>query len=398
MTVPPLPAGFRVAGVPCGIKSVATKEDLSLFITDGPAVAAGVYTQNLVHAACVALDRARTPSGNMRVVVVNSGNANACTGTQGHADAEEMLRLAAASCGADASQALVMSTGIIGRLLPMDRIREGIRQAATRLGRDEAALESAVRGIMTTDQFQKTAGRSIEIAGTRIQLTAIAKGAGMIGPNMATMLALVMTDAALTPETAQVALQTAADLSFNCISVEGHTSTNDTLLLVASGAARREPLTGAELAQFQEALNAVCIDLAKLIPSDGEGATHLIEIRVAGCKTVEDARVIAKTIANSALVKTGIAGADPNWGRIVSAAGYAGVPFDPQRMHLRLNGHELFRDGQPIPFDAAVVSRAIRDQHETLVELTLGEGSAQARFWTSDLTINYVRFNSEYTT
>jgi glutamate N-acetyltransferase/amino-acid N-acetyltransferase len=398
MTVPPVPAGFRVAGVHCGIKSDATKEDLSLFVTDGPAVAAGVYTQNRVHAACVDLDRARTPSDRIRVVVVNSGNANACTGKQGHADAEEMLRLAAATCDADASQALVMSTGIIGRHLPMDRVREGIREAAQRLGRDEAALQTAVRGMMTTDQFQKTAGRTIEIDGTRMQLTALAKGAGMIGPNMATMLALVMTDAPLHPETAQQALQTAADTSFNCISVEGHTSTNDTLLLVASGAARREPLTGNSLAIFQHALNEVCIELAKLIPSDGEGATHLITIHVTGCASVEDARRIAQTIANSPLVKTGIAGADPNWGRIVSAAGYAGVAFDPQRMHLKLNGHELFRHGQPVPFDAKVVSHAIRDQHETVVELTLGEGQAEARFWTSDLTIHYVRFNSEYTT
>jgi len=395
---PPLPAGFRLSAVHCGIKTDGRSEDLTLVASEMPAVAAGVYTQNVVHASSVALNRARTPGESFRVVVVNSGNANACTGEQGYEDSREMLRLAAAACGATPEQALVMSTGIIGRPLPMDCIRAGIERAARKLSRDTKSMEAAARGLTTTDKFLKVAGRTIEIAGRSVQLTGIAKGAGMIGPNMATMLAIVMTDARLTAESAQGALRAAADVSFNCISVEGHTSTSDTLLLVASGAAVDEPLACESLATFQHALDELCIELARMIPSDGEGATHLIAIQVVGCATTQDARSIARTIADSALVKTAIAGADPNWGRIVSAAGYAGVDFDPQGMSLHLNGFELFRAGQPVEFDEAEVSQAIRARHQTDVVLRLSEGVAETRFWTSDLTVDYVRFNSDYST
>jgi glutamate N-acetyltransferase/amino-acid N-acetyltransferase len=215
---------------------------------------------------------------------------------------------------------------------------------------------------------------------------------------MATLLAVVMTDAALTPADAQAALQAAADESFNCISVEGHMSTNDTMLLLASGGATSVPLAGAELAAFRQALRDVSIDLARQIPDDGEGSSHLIGVRIAGCRSRGEARQIAQAVANSALVKTAIAGGDPNWGRIVSAAGYAGVPFDPAGVDLHVNGHLLYERGSPVAFDAQAVSASIRGQRETSIELTLREGPAEIRFWTSDLNVNYVRFNADYTT
>jgi glutamate N-acetyltransferase/amino-acid N-acetyltransferase len=224
------------------------------------------------------------------------------------------------------------------------------------------------------------------------------KGAGMIGPKMATMLCVVTTDAALAPQTAQVALVAAVEDSFNCISVEGHMSTNDTVLLLCSGAAKVEPLSGNDLVKFQVALNELCVELAKQIPDDGEGASHLITVDVRGCKTREDARKIARTIADSALVKTAIAGGDPNWGRIVSGAGYAGVPFDPTGVDLSINGFRLYERGAPVAFDPKTVSTSIKGARETKIELTLREGPGAIRFWTSDLNAEYVRFNADYTT
>ena len=220
----------------------------------------------------------------------------------------------------------------------------------------------------------------------------------MIGPNMATLLGVITTDARLTPAAAQALLRETVERSFNCISVEGHTSTNDTVLLLASGAAHSEPLAGADLVAFQTALAELAIELAIQIPDDGEGATHLIQIDVRGTRTRAEARTIAQTIADSALVKTAIAGGDPNWGRIVSAAGYAGVKFDPAGVGLTVNGHELYRAGSPVAFDARTVSQAMKSQRLTELVLTLGEGSEQVRFWTSDLTIEYVKFNADYST
>jgi glutamate N-acetyltransferase/amino-acid N-acetyltransferase len=393
-----VPRGFRLTGVPCGIKADPTREDLTLVVADQPAVAAGVYTTNLVCAAPVTIDRQRTPSDRIRAVVVNSGNANACTGQRGLQDAQAMAQLAATACEAGPDQALVMSTGIIGVFLPMDKITVGIRTAADRLGSDEASFLAAARGITTTDKSHKVAGRTLELGGRTVRIAGMCKGAGMIGPRMATMLAVVLTDAALSVPDAHAALVAAVDDSFHCISVEGHMSTNDTVLLLASGAAVAAPLAGADLDTFRTVLRDVCIELAKQIPDDGEGATHLITIDVQGAATREDAFRIAKTVAESSLVKTAIAGGDPNWGRIVSAAGYAGVAFDPSRLALQVNGASLYRDGTPVPFDAADVSRSIRSRRETHVLLQLGAGDGAVRFWTSDLTVDYVRFNADYRT
>jgi glutamate N-acetyltransferase/amino-acid N-acetyltransferase len=357
-----------------------------------------VYTQNLVYAAPVAVDRERTPTASARVVVVNSGNANACTGARGLQDAREMARLAAQACGAEPQQALVMSTGIIGKFLPMDRIAAGIQAATAALDDDEAAFLSAARGILTTDTGIKIASREFELGGRIIRCAGMAKGAGMIGPRMATMLAVVLTDAPLTIDDAQTSLVEAVEHSFNCISVEGHMSTNDTALLLSSGMAGGSLLAGTALESFHRVLGELCVELAQQIPNDGEGATHLITIEIREAATREDAFRIAKAIADSALVKTAIAGGDPNWGRIVSAAGYSGARFQADRLSLTINGTRLYERGSPVEFDEAATSTSIRENRETRLLVELDAGDESLRFWTSDLTIEYVRFNAEYHT
>lgn len=393
-----VPKGFRLAGVHSGVKSDPRKQDLALIASEVPAVAAGVYTQNVVHAAPVALDRQRTPSDQIRAVVVNSGNANACTGDRGLKDARQMARLAAEACGAEEDEALVLSTGIIGEYLPMEKIARGIEAAKGQLGSSDECLVAAARGMLTTDKVHKLSGKTLSLAGREVQITGMAKGAAMIGPNMATMLALILTDAALAADTAQTALSKAVDESFNCISVDGHVSTNDSVLFLANGAAGGEPLAGEHLDEFCRALEEVCVELARSIPADGEGAEHLITIEVTGCDSREAARQIAKTVADSPLVKTAVAGAHPNWGRIVSAAGYAGVPFEPAGVSLRVNGFPLYQDGAPAAFDARAVSDSIRQNRDTLVQLKFSEGKAGSRFWTTDLTAEYVRLNADYHT
>ena len=412
-SMPRLPQGYRAAGVYSGVKRSATKLDLSLVVSDRPAVGVAVYTKNLVCAAPVKLDRERTPSEAIRVVVINSGVANACTGDQGDADARQMAAWAAEACDAQVEQALVMSTGVIGSMLPMEKIQAGIQAAAASLGNDDASLEAAARGMMTTDTVPKIRAREVTVGGVRTRITGIAKGAAMIGPNMSTMLALVMTDACLRVDDAHSALVDAVDESFHCISVDGHMSTNDTVILLANGAAGPSPspsperggerggvtpLSGKGLADFRTTLFEVCEDLAQSIPADGEGATHLVTVEVHGCRTRQDALRISKTIADSPLVKTAIAGADPNWGRIVSAAGYAGVPFDPSKVTLHLNGLLLYERGAPVDFDAAAAAQSIAADRDTSVVLLLEEGTACARFWTTVLTAEYVRLNADYHT
>ncbi len=399
-----IPLGFRFAGVSCGIKSRANTKDLTIIASDLPAAAAGVYTQNQVVAAPVVLCRSRTPQHSARAVVINSGNANACTGARGAADAHRMCEMLAAGCSGSLDQpllpeqTLVMSTGIIGRFLPMEKIEAGIQQASASLAAGEAAFLDAADGILTTDAGRKVTSRCCTVADREIRIAGMCKGAGMIGPNMATMLCCILTDAPLAAAQAQRLLTAAANKSFNNISVEGHTSTNDTMLLIANGAAGGEVLTGAAEFAFVEHLEAMCIELAKQIPADGEGATHLIEISVSGARSDADARQVAHAVANSNLVKAAIFGGDPNWGRIVSAAGYAGVPIETDRLDLQINQIELFKAGEPVAFDAPAASRSIRGNHTTLVELNVGGGAGQCRHWTSDLTVDYVKFNSEYTT
>ncbi len=392
------PQGFSGNAVIAGIKQTAGKEDIALVVSDRPAVGVGVYTQNLVCAAPVTFDRELTPSESIRAVVVNSGVANACTGPRGDDDCATMAKLVADACGLEQNQTLVLSTGVIGVHLPMEKIAQGIKDCAANLASDSESLERTARGMMTTDKVTKIRGRDFEIDGVTLNVTGIAKGAAMIGPNMATMLAVIMTDANLTAHDAHVALKDAVSETFNCISVDGHTSTNDTVLLLANGAAGGPTLEGRGLDALRATLYEVCEDLAQSIPADGEGATHLVTVEVHGCRSRAEAVKIGKTIADSPLVKTAIAGADPNWGRVVSAAGYAGVPFNPHHVSLHINGMLVYERGAPVDFDAAVISKSMADEKETSLLLILDEGSAAARFWATDLTAEYVRLNADYTT
>lgn len=396
--VPSLPRGYRLGAVHAGIKRNASREDVTLVVSDRPAAAAGVYTTNLVYAAPVALDRSRTPGRGLRGVVINSGNANACTGSRGLDDARRMAEVAGRELGVAGDAMLVMSTGIIGEFLPMATVEQGIVAAAAVLGDDEQAAVTAARGMMTTDTRPKIAGGSFLADGTACTVFGMAKGAAMIGPKLATMLGVVITDAALEPEDAQRLLAAAAEETFNCVSVDGHMSTNDTVLFLANGAAGGGPLQGAGLEACGRTLHAVCESLAREMADDGEGATHVMRIEVTGAAGRDAARQIARTIADSPLVKTAVHGADPNWGRIVSAAGYSGVPFDPARVVLRLNGTLLFQAGAPVSFDALAVSASIQGNRETLIELAVGDGPGRIRFHSSDLTADYVRLNADYHT
>jgi glutamate N-acetyltransferase/amino-acid N-acetyltransferase len=398
LPIPPLPQGFRAAGAHAGLKRNPTREDIALVVSDRPATAAGVYTTNLVFAAPVAFDRARTPGEGFRAIAINSGNANACTGRRGLDDAQAMAAAAARAIGVDESGVLVLSTGIIGEFLPLEKIRAGIDVVAAKLGTGADAAVTAARGMMTTDTRPKLSGSSFAVGGRTYTLFGMAKGAAMIGPRMATMLGIVLTDAPVRAADAQRLLREIADQTFNCVSVDGHTSTNDTVLLLANGAAGGEPLSGAGLDAFAKALLDACEALAREIADDGEGATHVLRIEVTGCPTRDQARQLARSVADSPLVKTAICGADPNWGRIVSAAGYAGVPFDPEKLVLRLNGTLLFRGGAPVAFDADAVSNSIQAARETLIELDFNAGGESIRFYSSDLTAEYVRLNADYHT
>ena len=392
-----VPKGFKFAGVSAGIKADSAKKDMALIAPNGPCAVAGVYTQNLVVAAPVTLDRQRTPSNSIRGVIVNSGNANACTGQQGCANAEAMAVSAATEIGCEAEEVLVMSTGIIGVQLPMEKILDGARDLGTSLSGDGESFLAAADGFLTTDNGRKISSRQVNIGSEQITIAGIAKGAGMIGINMATFLSVVMTDANIDAATLQSIQSRVIQTTFNCVSVEGHTSTNDTFLLMASGAVGNS-LSGEELQEFETVLEEVCLDLAKMIPADGEGASHVLEIEVSGADSDNDARVIAETVANSNLVKTCIAGNDPNWGRIVSAVGYAGIDIDADHIVLHLLGQKLFEHSEPVVFNTAQLSDSMSNNREISIQLRVGSGSGNAKIWTSDLTTDYVVFNADYHT
>ncbi|MBI3411526.1 MAG: bifunctional glutamate N-acetyltransferase/amino-acid acetyltransferase ArgJ [Planctomycetes bacterium] len=391
-----LPQAFRFTGVHCGIRPDGDRRDLALVVSDRPARAAGVFTQNRVCAAPVQVCRQRLPREDARGIVICSGNANACTGERGLADARRMTEIAAKSLGCKAEQMLVCSTGVIGRFLPMDKVEPGITDAVAHLGEGPAHLDKAAHAILTTDTRVKISSRTLLLDGRDVSITGFAKGAAMIGPNMATLLAFVLTDASVTKDDLARLAPVAAERSFNSMSVEGHTSTNDSLIFLANGAG--PTLRGESLAAFDEAAIAVCADLARAIAADAEGASHLITIEVEGTRTEVEARRIAKAIAESALVKTAFFGADPNWGRIVSAAGYAGVEFEERQLSLWLGDFLLYEHGTPLPFDAAAVSAFMQQNRELTVRLVFMLGKARCTFHTCDLTYDYVRLNAEYTT
>ena len=382
----------------CGIKGESGKLDLALFVSDTPSTAAGVFTQNRVVGAPVKVNRQRVPRATARAVIVNSGNANACTGQRGLDDARWMTDEVARRLDCQADDVLVCSTGVIGHFLPREKLEAGIPAVVGKLAATPEAFADAARGMMTTDTFPKQSVREAVVGGSPVRVSGVAKGAAMIGPNMATMLSVIMTDAQLTTGEADSVLRHAVDRSFNCISVEGHTSTSDTVLLLANGAAGTGPLATADRTTLGQMVDEVAADLAQAIVRDAEGADHFITIDVKGTRTRDEALHIAKTVAEGPLVKTAVTGNDPNWGRIVSAVGYAGVELREEDISLKINGTPLYREGVPVEYDEQAVSESMRASRDVHIELDLRLGDASVRFWTSDLTAEYVRLNSEYTT
>lgn len=393
-----LPTGFRAAGFHCGIKDEAEKFDLALFTSDVPSTAAGVFTQNRVCGAPVKISRKRLPRRTARAVIINSGNANACTGERGLNDAGWMTGKIAEHLYCAATDVLVCSTGMIGHFLPREKLETGFAPIVEKLSASPEAFTDAARGMMTTDTFHKQSVRRCELNGKLVTVSGAAKGAAMIGPNMATMLAVMLTDAALPPDTADAMLRHAVDRSFNCISVEGHTSTSDSVILLANGAVETGALDDAGRGQLQQMFDEVAEELSQAIINDAEGAGHFIIIDVRGLRTREEAHRIAKIVAEGPLVKTAIAGNDPNWGRIVSAVGYAGVELEEEDITLRINDTPIYESGTPVEYDAAAVSQQMRDNRDVHIDLQFPLGDQSVRFWTCDLTQDYVRLNSEFST
>lgn len=393
-----LPRGFRSAGLACGIKEKKTTFDLSLFVSDVPCAGAGVFTKNQVCGAPVKVSRERVPGDSLRAVVINSGNANACTGERGIEDAKWMTGLVAGGLDVAAEDVLVCSTGIIGRFLPRTPLEGGIPAAIEQLGADAESFLNAARGMMTTDTVPKQSTRVVSVGGQEVRVSGVAKGAAMIAPNMATMLSVIMTDAPLDATQTDQMLRHAVDRSFNCVSVEGHTSTSDTVILLANGASEAHELSETELTQLQTALDEVAMELGQAIIRDAEGADHFVTIEVSGAANRADAMEIARTIANDALVKTAIAGSDPNWGRIVSATGRTSVKLTERDIVLHINGALIYEDGRPADYNEQTISDGIRQNRDVLIQVRLPFGEEQVVFWTSDLTQEYVRLNSEYTT
>ncbi|MDZ4771254.1 MAG: bifunctional glutamate N-acetyltransferase/amino-acid acetyltransferase ArgJ [Chloroflexota bacterium] len=396
--------GFHVAGVHCGLKADGAL-DFALISSDRPCAAAGVFTTNQVKAAPVLYDQdllAANGGADVRAIAVNTRCANACTGELGLANAAETARLTAERLGVPLESVLVMSTGVIGTQMPMDKIARGIDLAAAALASDDDAWHTASRGIMTTDTRPKIASTDlVEIIGGSCRITGIAKGAGMIAPNMATMLGFIVTDAALTPEQAGRLLRGAVEVSFNRIVVDGDTSTNDSVFLLANGASDLILDTPELEAQFAHALTQICVELAQSVVRDGEGATKFITIEITGAPDDTAAKQIANAIGTSPLVKTAFYGGDANWGRIIAAAGRSGVAVDPARMQLRFAATDdapgllLFDAGMPTHYDETAAT-ALAQGANIVVRLDLGQGDGSALIWTCDLTHDYVSINGHY--
>jgi glutamate N-acetyltransferase/amino-acid N-acetyltransferase len=389
--------GFRAAGIHCGVKKA--KKDLCLLASDRPAAGAAVLTTNRVQAAPILVVREQLASSPVtRAIVVNSGNANACTGDRGTRDAWTMAETAARELGVARAEVLVSSTGVIGQFLPMQAIAAGIGEAARALSPEGGA--DAAEAILTTDTFSKQCAVSYEAGGVTITLGGMAKGSGMIAPNMATMLAFVTTDAAVDAGVLRTALRRAADRSFNRISVDGDTSTNDMVIVLANGASGATEIRSdndAGYAALYEALEHVLIVLSKMIVLDGEGATKFIEVSVTGARSEGEALQAARAIANSNLVKTAIHGEDANWGRILAAVGYSGIDFDPALVEIRFDDVPILRKNYDIDFSEEDARRVL-SKKEIRITVDLHQGNASTFFWTCDLTKEYVAINANYRT
>ncbi|HET7467412.1 MAG TPA: bifunctional glutamate N-acetyltransferase/amino-acid acetyltransferase ArgJ [Candidatus Dormibacteraeota bacterium] len=400
------PRGFVAGTASCGIKAFTAgatampsgqQKDLCVVQSDRLCDTGGVFTTNKVKSASVVIDHLHLQHNRVQALVVNSGNANACTGAQGFKDALLMAKITADHLDLDPDQVLVSSTGVIGRYMPMDAVKSGIVSACADL--DASHGLDAAHAIMTTDSRPKTAELEINLAGTPVRVGGMCKGSGMIHPNMATMLAYITTDAAVEPGLMAGAVKRVADRSFNQVTVDGDSSTNDTFLMLANGAAGNAPVQpgSAEATQLEQALLEVARRLARAIARDGEGATKLLTVRVSEAASGDDARLAARTVASSSLVKTAIHGGDPNWGRIVCALGYSGAEMAIDRLHLSIGGLTVFERGAGVAVDLAAV-RSVFEQPEIEIVATLGMGEGASEAWGCDLSEEYVRINADYTT
>ena len=398
--------GFRAGTAACGIKAFTAgasaiptgqRDDLCVIYSSNPCDAGGVFTTNKIKSASVVIDQLHLQHNRVQALVIASGNANACTGAQGFKDALLMAKLTADRLDLDPDQVLVGTTGVIGRYLPMDAVKAGITAACASLSPDHGV--DAARAIMTTDTVPKTAEKEIEIGGRGVRVGGMCKGSGMIHPNMATMLAYITTDAAVDPGLMASLAKRVADRSFNQVTVDGDSSTNDTFLILANGAAGNPPIRHgtAEAEALEAAIVGVARELARAIARDGEGATKMIAVHVQGAESDDEARTAARAVASSSLVKTAVHGGDPNWGRIVCALGYSGAELALDKLHLSIGGLVVFERGAGVDVDLTAVRRAFEQSEiEIVAKLGLADGNAEA--WGCDLSEEYVRINAEYTT
>lgn len=405
------PKGYKAAGITAGLKPSGLP-DLALIVSEADAIAAGVFTTSQVRAACVDYCRERLQTkSTARAILCNAGQANAATGAQGMIDALESAQLVAQVLNISSDMILLASTGVIGQRIKMDALRSSIPTLVSSLS--ETGNDAAAKAIVTTDLVTKSIALETTIGDRPVRIGGIAKGSGMIHPNMATMLAFVTCDAAVSPHLWQQMLSRAADRSFNQITVDGDTSTNDSLIALANGQSRTPAITeaGAEADKLEAMLTEVCMYLAKAIARDGEGATCLIEVQVSGASNDESARKVARTVAGSSLVKSAIFGRDPNWGRIAGAAGRAGVVFDPEELQIKLGEFVLLENGQPQAFDRSAANEYLKQQaaknsngtqqvldQPVVIGVKIGNGSGSGKAWGCDLSYDYVKINAEYTT
>jgi len=386
------PRGFAAAGLSCGLKKDGAP-DLALVFSESPAIAAGVFTTNKVKAAPVIVSREHLAAEYARAVVINSGNANACLGEQGLQDARAVAAKTAGLLQISPEEVLLGSTGVIGVPLLVGKILDALPALVNSLSPSGGA---AARAIMTTDTRPKEWGRRLELGGGEVRIGGMAKGSGMINPKMATLLAVITTDARVERELLREALREVNALTFNRITVDGDTSTNDTVFLLANGRADAPPVTrGRNLDEFKAALYDVAAELAKMLVQDGEGATKFITVRVTGAATEEEAEVAARAVANSNLVKTAFFGEDANWGRILAAVGYSGIDFSPETTEISLGGLTVFKEGKGLEFSEEEAARILKAP-EVEVVINLHRGAAEAGIWTCDLSYDYVRINASY--
>ncbi len=386
--------GFAACGVPCGVRKAGVR-DLGLLYSEEPCASAGVYTRNVVRGAPLVVTREAVEGGDVRAVAVNSGVANAATGRRGVEDARRMQALAAETLGLRADKVAVASTGVVGEYLPLERISEGVRAAAAGLSREDTEFPEA---ILTTDTRIKETAVRFSVGGREVTVGGVAKGSGMIHPNMGTMLAFLTTDAAVEKDCLQETLRRATDRTFNRVTVDGDTSPSDMALLLANGAAGNEPLTeeSADYPMFAEAVEVVARSLAKEIARDGEGATKLVEASVEGAADEASAAALAKAVIGSNLVKAAVFGEDANWGRVLVSMGYAGMEFDPDSVEVFFGPVRVF-SGEPVAFDEADAAAALSGD-EVRISVRCGEGEGSAVAWGCDLTYGYVEINGSYRT